>query len=46
MALIKAWWIKYRKWIVVLLAIYLVSMFALVLLTSGAQKVPFIYQIF
>jgi ABC-type antimicrobial peptide transport system permease subunit len=45
-ALIKAWWAKYRRWIVALLVIYLLVMLALFLLTGGARMTPFQYQIF
>lgn len=46
MALIKAWWIKYRKWIIVLLVVYLIVVLVLILLTVGAEREPFRYQIF
>ena len=43
---IKGWWARYRTWIVLVLAIYLLVMAALVLFAGGAQWEPFLYQIF
>ena len=46
MTLIKAWWTKYRRWIIVLLVVYLVGVLVLILLTLAAEGEPFQYQIF
>ena len=45
-ARIKAWWAKYRAWIIVLLIVYLCVVLGLILLTGGFQREPFQYQIF
>jgi autotransporter translocation and assembly factor TamB len=42
----KTWWKKYRKLILCLLAAYVVVMLALIFLTGGPQREPFLYQIF
>ena len=45
-ARIRSWWAKYRTWIVLVLAIYLLIMAALLVFAGGAQWKPFQYQIF
>jgi hypothetical protein len=42
----RAWWAKYRKWIIVLVIVYVLLVLALIVLTSGAQRDAFRYQIF
>ena len=44
-ARIKAWWIRYRTWVIVLLVGYLVFILVLILLTADAEREPFRYQI-
>jgi ABC-type antimicrobial peptide transport system permease subunit len=43
---IKVWWEKYKKWIISLLAVYILLIIVLILLTGGPQRGPFQYQIF
>jgi hypothetical protein len=43
---IRAWWERYRKWIIVLMVVYAAVVLALILLTNGSQNEPFRYQIF
>ena len=42
----RRWWVKYRTWIVVVLAIYLLIIGVFVLLSAGVQWMPFRYEIF
>ena len=42
----RGWWAKYRTWILLVLAIYLLITAALLLFAGGAQWKPFQYQIF
>jgi len=43
---IKAWWKKYRILVMCLLAAYAIFMIALIVLSGGPQREPFLYQIF
>jgi hypothetical protein len=45
-ARIKAWWAKYRMWIVILSMSYVVLVVILILLTGNAEREPFRYQVF
>lgn len=42
----KAFWSRYRKWILIALAVYVVATLVLIFLTRGPQSQPFVYQVF
>jgi hypothetical protein len=42
----RGWWAKYRTWIIVVLAVYLLIIGVFLLLSGGAQWMPFRYEIF
>ena len=43
---IRLWLAKYRRWILLLLAVYVGAILVLILLAGGPQLEPFRYQIF
>ena len=43
---IKAWWAKYRTWLILLLVVYVLVVLVFVLLSGGLRSEPFRYQVF
>jgi hypothetical protein len=43
---IRGWWAKYRRWLIVLLAAYVLFVLLLILFSGGLQHEPFLYQLF
>ena len=43
---IKTWWARYRTWLIVLVAAYVLFVLGLILLSGGLQREPFLYQLF